>query len=79
MIRPHETPTGSPHAADPGLPLRPAAFFRLFSLCWPLLVVFLAALGLYLGPLALDSTIFIDFGIHGMSKATQGATKMNAI
>ena len=68
MIRLRETPTGSPHAADPDLPLRSAALFAPFSPFFRLLGVFLASLarflgslGPLLGSLALNFAIFIDF------------------
>ena len=67
-IRPHETPTGRQHAAEPSL-FRPNFRFpsagpRLFSLFFAFLASlsgFLGPLGPLLGPLLLDLVICIDF------------------
>ena len=60
-IRPHETPTGRQHAADPGLPLRSAALVASFFAFLASFGGVFGARGLYLGPIALNSVIFIDF------------------
>ena len=60
-IRPHETPTGRQHAADPELPLRTSASLASFFAFLASFGGVFGACGLYLGPIALNSVIFINF------------------